>query len=83
MPADEATMRNSNQIGSPQDDIPHQVLEVHGIKAKEKEEPATQHLRKPSNGVPLSDLQRTDAIFNSFAEQHKDWVKDPHEVKLL
>ena len=83
MPADETTMRNSNQISTPQDDILKQVLEVHGIKAKEKEEPTTKHLRKPSNGVPLSDLQKTDAIFNSFAEQHKDWVKDPHEVKLL
>ena len=58
---------------------------MHGIQAKAPEVHTVpnKHLRKPSNGVPLSKLQKTDAIFDAFVDQHLDFVKDPNEVKML
>ena len=71
------------KFDAPQYDQPKTVLEIHNIKAKEPKEAIATHLRKPSNGGSLQDIQKTDVIFNSFSDQHKDFVKDPHEVKLL
>ena len=61
-----------------------QVIQVHGVRAKRPPPlKTTSHLRKPSGGLPLNKLQKTDAIFNAFVDQHMDFVKDPNEVKIL
>ena len=60
------------------------MIQVHGVRAKRPPPlKTTSHLRKPSGGLPLNKLQKTDAIFNAFVDQHMDFVKDPNEVKIL
>lgn len=62
-----------------------EVIEVHGIRPKPPpiQIKPKEHRRKPSKGIPLSKLQKTDAVFNAFIDQHMDFVKDPNEIKSL